>query len=461
MKEKNLPKLKKEIMKLFGSSLSLDSNININTNSISLPSVNNTEEKESSSSLKQPKSEDINISIVLPDDKKTTNYKKTIKSLGNGKTYNLDIKKNNIPLVNYLNTSEDILNKVEFVKPLTVINYDIFRNTNTTVMSPHLEDIVQNNITKENVVKNTKNEYLKEYVKILENYKNSSSTLANNINNTTKLNNTFYEKPYNFLTNTTDITFNTNTNKTEILSPKEEINNFYENNKNSNTEVKQNVNSNTEVKQNKNVNLTENISSSQFTFFEEPIYYKLDDIKNVNQNNLNTENISIRTMLINRSENNIIRNKENTIPAFEKGGIVKKPTLSLIGEKEPEVIIPQSKLKEIFNQNNKDIQSSVNKEKISSSVEEFVKTGDIAMLPVINSINENGKMKDNLDQETLFANMSNEIPKFDRNNSRSVVSSVSEVEQSLQKISKTTNTIGIKQLTNKINSLPNWRSKTV
>ena len=166
-------------------------------------------------------------------------------------------------------------------------------------------------------------------------------------------------------------------------------------------------------------------------------------------------------MLINRSENNIIRNKENTIPAFEKGGIVKKPTLSLIGEKEPEVIIPQSKLKEIFNQNNKDIQSSVNKEKISSSVEEFVKTGDIAMLPVINSINENGKMKDNLDQETLFANMSNEIPKFDRNNSRSVVSSVSEVEQSLQKISKTTNTIGIKQLTNKINNLPNWRSKTV
>ncbi|MFN9951527.1 MAG: hypothetical protein ACK55I_00370, partial [bacterium] len=74
-------------------------------------------------------------------------------------------------------------------------------------MSPHLEDIVQNNITKENVVKNTKNEYLKEYVKILENYKNSSSTLTNNVNNTTKLNNTFYEKPYNFLTNTTDITF--------------------------------------------------------------------------------------------------------------------------------------------------------------------------------------------------------------------------------------------------------------
>jgi hypothetical protein len=58
MKEKNLPKLKKEILKLFGSSLSLSSNVSLPSNAI-LPTDTETTLLANDTGVTTEKPEDI------------------------------------------------------------------------------------------------------------------------------------------------------------------------------------------------------------------------------------------------------------------------------------------------------------------------------------------------------------------------------------------------------------------
>ena len=465
MKEKNLPKLKKEILKLFGSSLSLSSNVSLSSNAI-LPTDTETTILPNDTGVTTEKPEDINITIALPQDKKTRNYKKTVKSLKNNKSYNIDIKKNDIPLQLYFNNSYEDYVTPELVKPVNFINYGINRIQNTNINSPQFNEnkVVNKNNTTE--VSNVKNNFVKEYIKIIENYKSNTKPNENYIQKENKVLNNFFLKPYTFLTNSDDIVLKTENNITNHLDRINQtnpvINNVIENqtnpviNNNVATIEKNVVNiPNTIVQDVSNNNA---FVDNNVTFFKEPKYFDLTSESN--QPTINRFS-SIKNVLQHRTISNYLQSNNITnVPAFESGGIVSKPTLAMIGEKEPEVIIPKSILPNLFTSSDS---SPIEKTKINKQINSFIDQGNISSLPALKSIDQNNKTKNLLEAEQeKMQHMITSINAATKQPKPTAVSNNLETpEEIILGVEKITSTRGIKQFAPATNMLPSWRQSTM
>jgi len=503
MKEKNLPKLKKEILKLFGSSLSLSSNVSLSSNAI-LPTDTETTILPNDTGVTTEKPEDINITIALPQDKKTRNYKKTVKSLKNNKSYNIDIKKNDIPLQLYFNNSYEDYVTPELVKPVNFINYGINRIQNTNINSPQFNEnkVVNKNNTTE--VSNVKNNFVKEYIKIIENYKSNTKPNENYIQKENKVLNNFFLKPYTFLTNSDDIVLKTENNITNHLDRINQtnpvINNVIENQTNpvinnnvienqTNPVINNNVienqtnpvinnvienqtnpviNNNVATIEKNVVNIPNTIVQdvsnnnafvdNNVTFFKEPKYFDLTSESN--QPTINRFS-SIKNVLQHRTISNYLQSNNITnVPAFESGGIVSKPTLAMIGEKEPEVIIPKSILPNLFTSSDS---SPIEKTKINKQINSFIDQGNISSLPALKSIDQNNKTKNLLEAEQeKMQHMITSINAATKQPKPTAVSNNLETpEEIILGVEKITSTRGIKQFAPATNMLPSWRQSTM
>ena len=426
MKEKNLPKLKNEILKLFGSSLSIDSNIPIGKNEIKLPEVETIQPKEESSvSFEKP--ENVNITIQLPQEAKQRDYSKTVKSFKNGKVYNIDVKKNETPLRYFLNNNEQIENnRVELVKPVNFINYNLTNNRNIETVSPSFNEEYIIDRSKVENIQNAKNEYLKEYIKILNNYTSPAPNKnTTNIDNSQNIKNVLYTKPYTFLTNSQQIVLENiqapdiQNNVTNVTSP----------------DIKSTTQNNVQ-------------------FFEKPNYVNIASGSTETQNNITVKNI-----IQNRIFSNIQKDRvPEIIPAFAEGGIVKKPTISLIGEKEPEVIIPKSKLAKMFNPS-MDQNKALQNQEMKMNIDSFIKTGDISTIPTLEQIKNNEHSRESLEQEEIFMKMTDAPPKVNKTQIQTVIAEGS-FDQSQQGVVKTGSTKGITQFVPATQSLPTWRGRS-
>ena len=516
MKEKNLPKLKKEILKLFGSSLSLSSNVSLPSNAI-LPTDTETNLLPNDTGVSTEKPEDINITIALPQDKKTRNYKKTVKSLKNNKSYNIDIKKNDIPLQLYFNNSYEDYVTPELVKPVNFINYGINRIQNTNINSPQFNEnkVVNKNNTTE--VSNVKNNFVKEYVKIIENYKSNTKPNENYIQKENKVLNNFFLKPYTFLTNSDDIILKTENNVTNHLDRINQTNPVINNNvtKNQTNPVINNVTKNqtnpvvnnnvtknqTNPVVNNNVienqtnpvinNVIENQTNpvinnnvttieknvanvpntivqdisnnnafvdNNVTFFKEPKYFDLTS--EINQPTINRFS-SIKNVLQHRTISNYLQSNNITnVPAFESGGIVSKPTLAMIGEKEPEVIIPKSILPNLFTSSDS---SPIEKTKINKQINSFIDQGNISSLPALKTIDQNNKTKNLLEveQEKMEHMITSMNAAAKQPKPTAVSNNLETGEEIILGVDKITSTRGIKQFAPATNMLPSWRQSTM
>jgi hypothetical protein len=555
MKEKNLPKLKKEILKLFGSSLSLSSNVSLPSNVI-LPTDTETAPLPNGAGTATEKPEDINITIALPQDKKTRNYKKTVKSLKNNKSYNIDIKKNDIPLQLYFNNSYEDHVTPELVKPVNFINYGINRIQNTNINSPQFNEskVVNKNNTTE--VSNVKNNFIKEYVKIIENYKSNTKPNQNFIQKENKVLNNFFIKPYTFLTNSDDVilrTENNITNNSDITNQSNPVtnnssitnqsnpvtnnssitnqsnpvtnnssitnqsnpvtnnssitnqsnpvtnnssitnqsnpvtnsiitnqSNAVTNNSaitNQSNAVTNNsaitnqsnpvTNNSTRIEKN-TVNTTnaivQDVSNNNafidnnVTFFKEPKYFDLSS--EINQPIINRFS-SIKNVLQHRTISNYLQsNNVTNVPAFESGGIVSKPTLAMIGEKEPEVIIPKSILPNLLTSSDN---SPMEKTKINRKINSFIDQGNISSLPALKSIDQNNKTKNLLEVEKEEIEHMRTIRNADKKQPKptAVSNELQSPEETILGVEKITSTRGIKQFAPPLNGLPSWRQSTV
>lgn len=426
MKEKNLPKLKNEILKLFGSSLSIDSNIPIGKNEIKLPEVETIQPKEESSvSFEKP--ENVNITIQLPQEAKQRDYSKTVKSFKNGKVYNIDVKKNETPLRYFLDNNEQIENnRVELVKPVNFINYNLTNNRNIETVSPSFNEEYIIDRSKVENIQNAKNEYLKEYIKILNNYTSPAPNKnTTNIDNSQNIKNVLYTKPYTFLTNSQQIVL-------ENIQPADVQNNVT------------NVSS-------PNI---ESTTQNNVQFFEKPNYVNIASGSTETQNNITVKNI-----IQNRIFSNIQKDRvPEMIPAFAEGGIVKKPTISLIGEKEPEVIIPKSKLAKMFNPS-MDQNKAIQNQEMKMNIDSFIKTGDISTIPTLEQIKNNEHSRESLEQEEIFMKMTDAPPKVNKTQIQTVIADGS-FDQSQQGVVKTGSTKGITQFVPATQSLPTWRGRS-
>lgn len=425
MKDKNLPKLKKEIMKLFGSTLSINSNIPIGKNEIHTPEIEGSQPKEQVTPTFD-KPENVNITIELPQESKQRDYSKKVKSFKNGKVYNIDIKKNETPLRYFLNNNEQSVdNTFELLKPVNFINYNLSNNRNVESTYPTIKQDYIIDKSKVQNIQNVKTEYLKEYVKILNNYRSSESKNDINIKSSDNIQNILYTKPYTFLTNSQEIVFDDkkspdiHNNITNVNSP----------------DIQNNIT---------NVNPQENYSTieNRVEFFEKPNY------------------VSVKNVIENRIFSNVKKEYlPEIVPAFAEGGIVKKPTLSLIGEKEPEAIIPKSKLMELFNPM-VDQNMAVEKQEYKKNIDSFIKTGDMTNLPVMEEIKNNENTRESLEQESIFMKMSDAPPKTNKTQIQTVIAE-GVFDQTQQSIVKTTTTKGINQFFPDTYKLPNWRESTV
>jgi hypothetical protein len=541
MKEKNLPKLKKEILKLFGSSLSLSSNVSLPSNVI-LPTDTETAPLPNGAGTATEKPEDINITIALPQDKKTRNYKKTVKSLKNNKSYNIDIKKNDIPLQLYFNNSYEDHVTPELVKPVNFINYGINRIQNTNINSPQFNEskVVNKNNTTE--VSNVKNNFIKEYVKIIENYKSNTKPNQNFIQKENKVLNNFFIKPYTFLTNSDDVilrTENNITNNSDITNQSNPVTNNSSITNQSNPVTNNSIitnqsnpvtnsiitnqsnpvtnnsiitnqsnpvtnsiitnqsnavtnnsaitnqsnpvtnnsaitnqsnpvtNNSTRIEKN-TVNTTnaivQDVSNNNafidnnVTFFKEPKYFDLSS--EINQPIINRFS-SIKNVLQHRTISNYLQsNNVTNVPAFESGGIVSKPTLAMIGEKEPEVIIPKSILPNLLTSSDN---SPMEKTKINRKINSFIDQGNISSLPALKSIDQNNKTKNLLEVEKEEIEHMRTIRNADKKQPKptAVSNELQSPEETILGVEKITSTRGIKQFAPPLNGLPSWRQSTV
>ena len=503
MKEKNLPKLKKEILKLFGSSLSLSSNVSLPSNVI-LPTDTETTLLPNDAGVSTEKPEDINITIALPQDKKTRNYKKTVKSLKNNKSYNIDIKKNDIPLQLYFNNSYEDYVTPELVKPVNFINYGINRIQNTNINSPQFNEnkVVNKNNTTE--VSNVKNNFIKEYVKIIENYKSNTKPNENYIQKENKVLNNFFLKPYTFLTNSDDIILKTENNVTNHLDRINQTNPVINNNvtknqtnpvinnnvtKNQTNPVINNVienqtnpvinnvtkNQTNPVVNNNVTTIEKNVANvpntivqdisnnnafvdNNVTFFKEPKYFDLTS--EINQPTINRFS-SIKNVLQHRTISNYLQSNNITnVPAFESGGIVSKPTLAMIGEKEPEVIIPKSILPNLFTSSDS---SPIEKTKINKQINSFIDQGNISSLPALKTIDQNNKTKNLLEveQEKMEHMITSMNAAAKQPKPTAVSNNLETGEEIILGVDKITSTRGIKQFAPATNMLPSWRQSTM
>ena len=193
-----------------------------------------------------------------------------------------------------------------------------------------------------------------------------------------------------------------------------------------------------------NVNPPENYSTiaNRVEFFEKPNY------------------VSVKNVIENRIFSNVKKEYlPEIVPAFAEGGIVKKPTLSLIGEKEPEAIIPKSKLMELFNPM-VDQNMAVEKQEYKKNIDSFIKTGDMTNLPVMEEIKNNENTRESLEQESIFMKMSDAPPKTNKTQIQTVIAE-GMFDQTQQSIVRTTTTKGINQFFPDTYKLPNWRESTV
>ena len=465
MKEKNLPKLKKEILKLFGSSLSLSSNVSLPSNVI-LPTDTDTAPLPNGTGAATEKPEDINITIALPQDKKKRNYKKTVKSLKNNKSYNIDIKKNDIPLQLYFNNSYEDHVTPELVKPVNFINYGINRIQNTNINSPQFNEnkVVNKNNTTE--VSNVKNNFIKEYVKIIENYKSNTKPNENYIQKENKVLNNFFIKPYTFLTNSDDVVLRTEnniTNNSNITNQSNPVtnNSTITNQSNPVTNNSTRIEKNTANTTNAIVQDVSNNNAfidNNVTFFKEPKYFDLSS--EINQPIINRFS-SIKNVLQHRTISNYLQsNNVTNVPAFESGGIVSKPTLAMIGEKEPEVIIPKSILPNLLTSSDS---SPMEKTKINKKINSFIDQGNISSLPALKSIDQNNKAKNLLEVEKEEMEQMRTIKNADRKQPKpmAVSNELQTPEETILGVEKITSTRGINQFSPETRSLPSWRQSTV
>ena len=465
MKEKNLPKLKKEILKLFGSSLSLSSNVSLPSNVI-LPTDTDTAPLPNGTGAATEKPEDINITIALPQDKKKRNYKKTVKSLKNNKSYNIDIKKNDIPLQLYFNNSYEDHVTPELVKPVNFINYGINRIQNTNINSPQFNEnkVVNKNNTTE--VSNVKNNFIKEYVKIIENYKSNTKPNENYIQKENKVLNNFFIKPYTFLTNSDDVVLRTEnniTNNSNITNQSNPVtnNSTITNQSNPVTNNSTRIEKNTANTTNAIVQDVSNNNAfidNNVTFFKEPKYFDLSS--EINQPIINRFS-SIKNVLQHRTISNYLQsNNVTNVPAFESGGIVSKPTLAMIGEKEPEVIIPKSILPNLLTSSDS---SPMEKTKINKKINSFIDQGNISSLPALKSIDQNNKAKNLLEVEKEEMEQMRTIKNADRKQPKpmAVSNELQTPEETILGVEKITSTKGINQFSPETRSLPSWRQSTV
>ena len=553
MKEKNLPKLKKEILKLFGSSLSLSSNVSLPSNVI-LPTDTDTAPLPNGTGAATEKPEDINITIALPQDKKKRNYKKTVKSLKNNKSYNIDIKKNDIPLQLYFNNSYEDHVTPELVKPVNFINYGINRIQNTNINSPQFNEnkVVNKNNTTE--VSNVKNNFIKEYVKIIENYKSNTKPNENYIQKENKVLNNFFIKPYTFLTNSDDVVLRTEnnitnnstitnqsnpvtnnsnitnqsnpvtnnsnitnqsnpvtnnsnitnqsnpvTNNSNITNQSNPVTNnstrIEKNTANTTNAIVQDVSNNNSTITNQSNPVTNNSTitnqsnpvinnstriekntanttnaivqdvsnnnafiDNNVTFFKEPKYFDLSS--EINQPIINRFS-SIKNVLQHRTISNYLQsNNVTNVPAFESGGIVSKPTLAMIGEKEPEVIIPKSILPNLLTSSDS---SPMEKTKINKKINSFIDQGNISSLPALKSIDQNNKAKNLLEVEKEEMEQMRTIKNADRKQPKpmAVSNELQTPEETILGVEKITSTKGINQFSPETRSPPSWRQSTV
>jgi hypothetical protein len=125
-KEKNLNKLKKELLKLFESSISISKAKleKSNNNSISDPLL--ADETLNSSQIQ--KAENVNININLPNAQLSKDLKTTVKSVNSNKNYNVNIKKNETPVYLFLNKNYDDYINSSLIQPQNILNYNIEQN---------------------------------------------------------------------------------------------------------------------------------------------------------------------------------------------------------------------------------------------------------------------------------------------------------------------------------------------
>lgn len=516
MKEKNnknLNKLRKELLKIFENSVSISQEKNIekenNSNLIDIPTIE-SETPSSNSQIISQNPENINININLPNNLNTSGVNKIIKSPSSNRRYNIDIKKNETPVYLFLNKNyEDKINS-KILYPKNILNYAISENNNNE--NYYINSNENFNQSKNENKLNLQNIVLQKYKTILENYKNTNQQPKQNKINVVQTE-SFFSNPYTFFTNSKNLYLMTNINKNEIKEGNNETNytttnTKIENNKNfsknettninktenindiiDNSSEKININrnnfsldnvsyetinkttknekttnnelSNNTIIENSNISLDKNLQIKNINTSElvqdDINITNNTDLTNVNYNNIDSSNIvknikegdiqtisnfsesnnnsqpvlnskttntqnnnikffdtpkyfdirndvknfvsrtvSVKQML--ESRNTILEdNNEFLIPAFMDGGIVSKPTVALVGEKEPEILIPKSKLPDLLGSSSGgNEKSALEKTKIEQQTNQLVRTGKQTNIEAIKAINENNKSKEEM-----------------------------------------------------------------
>lgn len=516
MKEKNnknLNKLRKELLKIFENSVSISQEKNIekenNSNLIDIPTIE-SETPSSNSQIISQNPENINININLPNNLNTSGVNKIIKSPSSNRRYNIDIKKNETPVYLFLNKNyEDKINS-KILYPKNILNYAISENNNNE--NYYINSNENFNQSKNENKLNLQNIVLQKYKTILQNYKNTNQQPKQNKINVVQTE-SFFSNPYTFFTNSKNLYLMTNINKNEIKEGNNETNytttnTKIENNKNfsknettninktenindiiDNSSEKININrnnfsldnvsyetinkttknekttnnelSNNTIIENSNISLDKNLQIKNINTSElvqdDINITNNTDLTNVNYNNIDSSNIvknikegdiqtisnfsesnnnsqpvlnskttntqnnnikffdtpkyfdirndvknfvsrtvSVKQML--ESRNTILEdNNEFLIPAFMDGGIVSKPTVALVGEKEPEILIPKSKLPDLLGSSSGgNEKSALEKTQIEQQTNQLVRTGKQTNIEAIKAINENNKSKEEM-----------------------------------------------------------------
>ena len=144
------------------------------------------------------------------------------------------------------------------------------------------------------------------------------------------------------------------------------------------------------------------------------------------------------------------------------GGIVTKPTTALIGEKEPEIIVPQSKLPEMLSSpsENKN-QGVVEKAKIQQKTNELMRTSNQSSLNAIKTIKENEKTKEQVTLAEKTEKENNSTKRNPKNNTSASSPTIPANEPYKPKLSgltRNTTTKGISIFRDGKMQNPHWRT---
>lgn len=585
MKEKNnknLNKLKKELLKIFENSISISQEKNIekenNSNLIDLPTLESDSAQAPTQTILQ-NPENINISINLPNELQSKNINKIVKSPSSNRRYNIDIKKNETPVYLFLNKNYEDKVHSDLLYPKNILNYFISQDNNFLEKQENNKD-TKNYNKKDNLEKNNFEKIiLEKYKTLIQNFKANKETPKEKKFDVIRTE-TFLTNPYTFFTNSKNLyllsentkneinennDFKTNTNTTNDVQNNKsfvknentniknieninsnENNNYFEavttnqNNtnistNNSKVEIKNktDINKKTETTNKDNVNYSDttvneiiknevsDIKNSQNTIVNESTN-TLEDVtnvftennqtsnivKNVNENNIEFErnysnNFSDVTTSISNTTNNsknnnvkffdspkyfdirkdiknftsrsvtvkqllenrntiLTKNNEFLIPAFMDGGIVTKPTVALVGEKEPEILIPKSKLPDLLSSETGNKQkSALEKTQIEQQTNQLVRSGKQTNIEAIKAIKDNTQAKEemkDLDTITKEVNSSKtQNPKSSTNSVNPNIPTGEDVDVSLPSVDSITTTKGTSIFRDMHSPMPIWR----